>query len=60
MTFKFHMKRTLGSHEVIHEGTMSFPRAYFRFVVETIPYKKDKKVDVIIRGQYNGPLERLA
>lgn len=39
---------------------MSFPRAYFRFVVETIPYKKDKKVDVIIRGQYKGPLERLA
>ncbi|MCY0883046.1 hypothetical protein D1867_11770 [Acidianus infernus] len=60
MTFKFHMKRTLGSHEVIHEGTMRFPRAYFRFIVETIPYKKDKKVDVIIRGQYKGPLERLA
>mgnify|MGYP001772859472 CR=1 FL=1 len=60
MTFKFHMKRTLGSHEVIHEGVMRFPRAYFRFIVETIPYKNAKKVDVIIRGQYSGPLERLA
>ncbi|BDC17298.1 hypothetical protein [Acidianus sp. HS-5] len=60
MTFKFHMKRTLGSHEVTHEGVMRFPRAYFRFIVETIPYKNVKKVDIVIRGQYSGPLERLA
>ncbi len=60
MTFKFHMKRALGSHEVVHEGVMKFPKAYFRFILETIPYKTTKKVDIIIRGQYTGPLERLA
>ncbi|BCU70151.1 hypothetical protein [Stygiolobus caldivivus] len=59
MSFKFSMKRTIGINRVVHEGVMKFPKASFKFTVEAYP-KKSGEVDLLIKGEYSGPLERLA
>ena len=59
MSFKFHMRRKIGLNKVVHEGVMKFPKAYFRFTVEVFP-KRNGDVDISVKGEYLGPLERLA
>ncbi|PVU75352.1 hypothetical protein DDW11_03165 [Sulfolobus sp. SCGC AB-777_G06] len=59
MPFKFHMKRKIGLNKVVHEGVMKFPKAHFRFTVEVFP-KRNGDVDISVKGEYLGPLERLA
>ncbi len=58
MKFKFLMTRERYLNSVKHWGEMKWPKALFSFVVEVYPSKG--KVDVVIRGEYSGPLERLA
>jgi hypothetical protein len=59
MSFKFHMRRKIGLNKVVHEGVMKFPKAYFRFTVEVFP-RRNGDVDISVKGEYSGPLERLA
>jgi hypothetical protein len=58
MKFKFLMTRERYLNGVRHWGEMKWPKATFSFTVEVYPSKG--KVDVVIRGDYAGPLERLA
>jgi len=59
MRFRFLMKREISEYSVVHYGVMKFPKASFTFSVNVIPLR-DESLDMIVRGDYQGPLERLA
>jgi carbon monoxide dehydrogenase subunit G len=61
MTFRFDMRVVLMPNAVVHEGTMRFPKAVFKFtVVDGGVEKSSGLTRLIVTGEYQGPLESLA
>ncbi|BFH72575.1 hypothetical protein SJAV_05190 [Sulfurisphaera javensis] len=58
MNFNFKMKRVILPNQIIHEGIMDFPKAFFRFTVTLLEGRKELVVNV--KGEYQGPFEFLA
>jgi len=61
MAFRFDMRVVLMPNAVVHEGTMRFPKAVFKFtVVDGGVEKSSGLTRLIVTGEYQGPLESLA
>ncbi|MCQ4384534.1 MAG: SRPBCC family protein [Sulfolobales archaeon] len=61
MTFRFDMRVVVMPNAVVHEGTMRFPKATFKFaVVDGGVEKSSGLTTLIVTGEYQGPLESLA
>jgi hypothetical protein len=57
MTFRLDMRVVLMPNAVVHEGTMRFPRAVFKFtVVDGGVEKSSGLTRLIVTGEYQGPL----
>ena len=63
--FTVRYKQTVikGINAVYHEGVSDRPRAWWRFILEVTNYDEAVRTgecEVRLRGEYKGPLERLA
>ena len=61
--FRFKQFMVRGITTVYHEGVMDFPRAWWRFTLEITNYNdaiRTGECQVLLRGEYKGPLERFA